>query len=108
MEIIRLAGYLDQEKYSIARQFLAPKQLRLNGLEPADVEWDSDVIPSIVQSYTREAGVRELERRIGRIARKLARRRAEARDLTAVAAGNTGVPRSRVRVADLKALLGTP
>ena len=75
MEIIRLAGYLDQEKFAIARQFLVPKQLRLNGLDPDDVEWDTDVIPAIVQRYTREAGVRELERRIGRIARKLARAR---------------------------------
>src|SRR5678810_100407 len=51
MEIIRLSGYLDQEKYAIARQFLAPKQLRLNGLDPSTVEFESDVIPSIVQSY---------------------------------------------------------
>src|SRR5499426_313426 len=70
MEIIRLAGYLDQEKFAIARQFLVPKQLRLNGLDPDMVEWDADVVPSIVHSYTREAGVRELERRIGRVARK--------------------------------------
>src|SRR3569833_292833 len=72
MEIIRLSGYLDQEKYAIARNFLAPKQLKLNGLEPSDVEWDADVIPAIAQGYTREAGVRDLARRIGRIARKLA------------------------------------
>jgi ATP-dependent Lon protease len=77
MEIIRLSGYLDQEKYAIARQFLVPRQLRSNGLDPAQFEWDTDVVPAIVQGYTREAGVRELERRIGRIARKLARRRAE-------------------------------
>ncbi|MEP6492304.1 MAG: endopeptidase La [bacterium] len=83
MEIIRLSGYLDQEKFAIARQFLVPKQLRLNGLEPGDVELDPDVIPAIVQGYTREAGVRELERRIGRIARKLARRRAESIEVLA-------------------------
>jgi ATP-dependent Lon protease len=110
MEIIRLAGYLDQEKYAIARQFLAPKQLRLNGLDPADVEWESDVIPSIVQSYTREAGVRELERRIGRVARKLARRRAESKEAAATSA-TTGEtirrPKAVLRAADLKDLLGT-
>src|ERR1043166_112941 len=78
MEIIRLAGYLDQEKLAIARQFLVPKQLRSNGLDPASVEWDADALPAIVQGYTREAGVRELERRIGRVARKLARRKAES------------------------------
>ncbi len=77
MEVIRLPGYLDQEKHAIARQFLLPKQLRMNGLDPATVAWDADVIPTIVQTYTREAGVRELERRIGRVARKLARERAE-------------------------------
>jgi ATP-dependent Lon protease len=98
MEVIRLSGYLDQEKYAIARQFLVPKQMKLNGIDPATVEWENDVIPNIVQNYTREAGVREMERRIGRVARKLARRRAEPRD-----AATTTV----VRSADLKELLGT-
>jgi ATP-dependent Lon protease len=105
MEIIRLSGYLDQEKYAIARQFLVPKQLRANGLDPATIEWETDVIPAIVQGYTREAGVRELERRIGRIARKLARREAESRDLakTESAAG----PKAVVRASEIKELLGT-
>jgi ATP-dependent Lon protease len=109
MEVIRLSGYLDQEKYAIARQFLIPRQLRLNGLDPAQCEWDSDVVPTIVQGYTREAGVRELERRIGRIARKLARRQAEARELArpSDATGQpTTTPKAAVRVADLKDLLG--
>jgi ATP-dependent Lon protease len=105
MEIIRLAGYLDQEKYAIARQFLVPKQLRANGLDPASVEWESDVIPAIVQNYTREAGVRELERRVGRIARKLARREAETRDLTKPATAAAG-PKPVVRASELKDLLG--
>jgi len=104
MEIIRLAGYLDQEKFAIARQFLVPKQLRLNGLDPAQIEWDTDAIPAIVQGYTREAGVRELERRIGRIARKLARRRAEARDLTGP---QKDTPKTTVHAADLHDLLGS-
>jgi ATP-dependent Lon protease len=77
MEIIRLAGYLDQEKHAIARQFLLPRQLRMHGLDPATVSLDADVIPAIVQGYTREAGVRDLERRIARLSRKLARARAE-------------------------------
>src|SRR5262249_52279362 len=107
MEIIRLAGYVDQEKFAIARQFLVPKQLCLNGLDADMVEWDNDVIPSIVHSYTREAGVRELERRIGRVARKLARRRAEARDLGIVADPVTRAPvKSRVKSNDLRDLLG--
>ncbi|HEY6827546.1 MAG TPA: endopeptidase La, partial [Gemmatimonadaceae bacterium] len=105
MEIIRLAGYLDQEKFAIARQFLVPKQLRANGLDPARVEWESDVIPAIVHEYTREAGVRELERRLGRVARKLARRRAESGKQ-----GATDAPPAKtiVRRAELSDLLGTP
>jgi ATP-dependent Lon protease len=106
MEIIRLAGYLDQEKFAIARQFLVPKQLRANGLDPNLVEWESDVIPAIVHEYTREAGVRELERRLGRIARKLARRRAELGERPASDAAPT--PKAVVRRAELTALLGTP
>ena len=99
MEIIRLAGYLDHEKLAIARQFLVPRQLQTNGLDPAEVTWDADVLPEIMRNYTREAGVRELERRIGRVARKLARRIAE----------NPGtIPDRVVRTADIKALLGTP
>ena len=107
MEVIRLAGYLDQEKFAIARQFLLPKQLKVNGLDPADVDWESDVVPAIVHGYTRESGVRELERRIGRVARKLARRRAESRDVPADAAARQA-SRSVVRSTDLQALLGTP
>ena len=79
MEIIRLAGYLDQEKYAIARQFLLPRQLRQHGIDPATVTLDPDVIPAIVHGYTREAGVRDVERRLARLSRKLARARAERR-----------------------------
>jgi ATP-dependent Lon protease len=96
LEIIRLSGYLDQEKIAIARQFLIPRQLRGHGIKPEDVAWDSDVLPSIIQGYTREAGVRDLERRVSRIARKLARRRVEGTGVTDV-----------MRSSDLKDLLGT-
>jgi ATP-dependent Lon protease len=108
MEIIRLSGYVDQEKFAIARQFLVPKQLKLNGLDTDSVEWDADVVPAIVHNYTREAGVRELERRLSRISRKLARRRAETRDLSASANADAPSTKSRVRSADLKDLLGVP
>jgi ATP-dependent Lon protease len=84
MEIIRLAGYLDQEKYAIARQFLLPRQLKQHGLDPATVTLAPEVIPAIVHGYTREAGVRDLERRLARLARKLARARAERRTVVAV------------------------
>jgi ATP-dependent Lon protease len=104
MEIIRLAGYLDQEKYAIARQFLLPRQLRQHGLEPASVSLDPDVIPAIVHGYTREAGVRELERRVARVARKLARARAERRLHTGAVDAPEGV--DTVTVAMLHGMLG--
>jgi ATP-dependent Lon protease len=117
MEIIRLSGYLDQEKMAIARQFLIPKQLRLNGLNVGDVELEPDVIPAVIQGYTREAGVRELERRIARIARKMARRKAEAGDGGSAGGGRppnaaNGSPiahrPSPIAVKDLHDLLGIP
>ena len=120
MEIIRLSGYLDQEKLAIARQFLVPRQLRQNGLVPESVVIDGEVISAIIQGYTREAGVRELERRIARIARKLARRKAEqhgsARAAEGTASNDAPAPNgaaapsavARVAVGDLKDLLGTP
>jgi ATP-dependent Lon protease len=96
LEIIRLSGYIDQEKLAIARQYLIPRQLRAHGIAPEGVTWEADVLPAIIHGYTREAGVRDLERRIARVARKLARRTTER-------AGTTNV----VRVSDLKDLLGT-
>src|SRR5687767_8728587 len=98
MEIIRIAGYLDQEKLAIARQFLVPKQLRAHGVDPATVTWASDALPAVVREYTREAGVRELERRIARIARKLARRAAER--------PSEQPPPATVHAAELRELLG--
>jgi ATP-dependent Lon protease len=102
MEIIQLSGYLDQEKYAIARQFLIPKQLRANGLDGAKVSWEPEVVPTIARNYTREAGVRELERQIARIARKMARRIAEVPDSKPRAAVDL-----TVRATDLTGLLGT-
>jgi ATP-dependent Lon protease len=90
MEIIRLPGYLDMEKEAIAKQFLIPKQLRQNGLDPAAVSFGPNTLSEIIHRYTREAGVRDLERRIARIGRKLARRRAEPTDSAAPAAQPDG------------------
>ena len=77
MEVIRLPGYVDHEKYAIARQFLIPKQLELHGLDPTKVTFTPDAVPAITRRYTREAGVRELERRLARVSRKLAREAAK-------------------------------
>jgi ATP-dependent Lon protease len=78
MEIIRLAGYLDHEKLAIARQYLVPRQLSQHGIDPATVTWESGALQEIMRGYTREAGVREFERRLARVARKLARRKASS------------------------------
>jgi len=74
MEIIRLPGYLEPEKLAIARRFLVPKQLALHGVPAERVVIDDVVLQAIIRSYTREAGVRDLERRLARVSRKLARR----------------------------------
>jgi ATP-dependent Lon protease len=99
MEILRIAGYLDHEKLAIARQYLVPRQIEANGLKKEEVVLEPDVLMSIMRGYTREAGVRELERRIARVSRKLARKRAEV-----VSAGE----KQTVAVEDLKELLGAP
>jgi ATP-dependent Lon protease len=102
MEILRIAGYLDHEKLAIARQYLLPRQIEANGLKKDEVLLEPDVLAEIMRGYTREAGVRELERRIARVARKLARKRAERAEVKAED------QRQTVRVADLKELLGAP
>src|SRR4029453_14859032 len=72
MEIISLAGYSEEEKLHIARQYLIPRQLDENGLGPDTVVIEEDGLRHIVADYTREAGVRSLERQIGAVARKIA------------------------------------
>jgi ATP-dependent Lon protease len=77
MEVIRLAGYSEEEKIEIAKRFLLPRQLRETGLTPEQLRLEDDALRQVIGRYTREAGVRELERTLGRIARKVARRFAE-------------------------------
>jgi ATP-dependent Lon protease len=77
MEIIQLSGYTEQEKVQIAKQYLVPRQIRENGLRPEEIEFTEDALFTIVRDYTREAGVRTLEREIGRAARKVVTRIAE-------------------------------
>ena len=78
MELIRIPGYLEPEKLAIARRFLVPRALATCGLEADQVTWDDDALLRIIRDWTREAGVRDLERRVMRVARKLARRLAES------------------------------
>jgi ATP-dependent Lon protease len=74
MEIIRLPGYLEPEKITIARRFLLPRQLAAHGIPPEQVTLEPNVLSALIRGWTREAGVRDLDRRIARVSRKLARR----------------------------------
>ena len=82
MEVIRLAGYTEEEKQEIARRHLLPKQLEENGITPKNLHISKSALLVVVQQYTQEAGLRQLEREIGRICRKVARRIAEGKSET--------------------------
>jgi ATP-dependent Lon protease len=77
MEIIGLSGYTEHEKLAIAQQYLVPRQIRENGLLDGELSFSDGAIEQIIRDYTREAGVRNLEREIGRAARKIVTRIAE-------------------------------
>jgi ATP-dependent Lon protease len=74
MEVVQFAGYTEQEKLTIARRFLVPRQIKENGLSPEQLTITDQAIAETITSFTREAGVRQLERELGRLARKVARR----------------------------------
>ncbi|MFY9694662.1 MAG: S16 family serine protease, partial [Xanthobacteraceae bacterium] len=97
MEIISLAGYTADEKLQIAHRYLMKRQFEANGLKPGQVEIDDDALREVIQSYTREAGVRNLERAIGQVLRNAAVRIAE---------GQSGP--IRVTRDDLVPILGAP
>jgi ATP-dependent Lon protease len=79
METIELAGYTLEEKRHIARRYLVPRQIEANGLKPSQIEFADPALAAIVEEYTREAGVRNLERQIGTVCRKVAREIAEGK-----------------------------
>jgi ATP-dependent Lon protease len=101
MEIIRLPGYTEDEKLQIARKFLVPKQLEAHGLKGRDIKFQDSALLSIIRLYTREAGVRNLEREIATICRKVARRILQDMDTKRVTItsrgleGFLGVPKYR-------------
>ncbi len=80
MEIIELSGYTEQEKLQIALHYLVPRQIEENGLFPEEVTFTEEAILTIIRDYTREAGVRNLERQIGKVARKIVTRIAEGKN----------------------------
>jgi ATP-dependent Lon protease len=95
MEVIELPGYTEEDKLEIARRFLLPRQRKANGLEDVSIEVPDETLLGVIRSYTREAGVRNLEREIGAVCRKLALR---------VASGEAGP--FRVEPAHLADVLG--
>jgi len=98
MEIIRLPGYLEFEKVEIAKKFLLPKESKAHGLEPTDLKIGDKALRGIINQYTREAGVRSLEREIASVCRKIARKKA-----------TTGKSRTfHVTEGGLQAYLGVP
>ncbi len=83
MEVIRLPGYTEDEKLNIAKRYLVPKQRRLNGLAAADLEIGDDALVHLIRFYTREAGVRGLEREIAKLCRKIVKEQALGSVVTA-------------------------
>ncbi|MFZ0990002.1 MAG: endopeptidase La [Xanthobacteraceae bacterium] len=98
MEIISLAGYTADEKMEIAHRYLVRRQMEANGLKPGQAEIDDDALREIIQNYTREAGVRSLERQIGQVLRHAAVRIAEDQNSGPI----------RITRGDLAAILGAP
>jgi len=101
METINLPGYTTLEKRHIAMRHLIPKQIQTNGLGPGQVEFNQDVVSKIIESYTREAGVRNLEREIGSVCRAKAVEYAEAKD-----GGHVENYKPQLSVQDIEEILG--
>ena len=97
MEVIHLSGYTESEKIAIAKGYLIPRQVRENGLRPPEVNFSKDALKTIINQYTREAGVRNLERKIGAVCRKFGTYIAEGKKQAA-----------RISPKAVKELLGHP
>ena len=95
MEVIRLSGYSDQDKLQICFKYLIPKQVEENGLSEYPLEFSEDAIRKIIHDYTREAGVRNLERKIAAVCRKVAKEITQGDE-----------PRNRIEGSDIEGLLG--
>ncbi len=93
MEVLQLPGYSEEEKVLIAQKFIIPKQLEAHGLTPKDVTLRDDAVKRIISDYTREAGLRNLEREIAAVCRKIARKHAEGSKATTTVAA-VDIPKS--------------
>ena len=100
MEVVDFSGYTEREKSEIAKTYLIPRQLEESGLGPRDLKFTDDAVTKVISEYTRESGVRQLERQLGAVARKVARR---------VAMGNTATIDDKVISSnEVRELLGRP
>ncbi len=106
MEMIPLVGYTDEEKVQIARQYLIPRQMQENGLPPGAIDLTDRALREIISEYTREAGVRNLERQIGTIARKVAARYVASGAVVNVTLQGAKEPIARIDEPDLHDYLG--
>jgi ATP-dependent Lon protease len=89
MEVVDFSGYTEREKAEIAKKYLLPRQFEESGLSGRNIELTDDALMSIVSNYTREAGVRQLERQVGAVARKLARKLATGEDVSPIVTPDT-------------------
>jgi ATP-dependent Lon protease len=89
MEVVDFAGYTEKEKAEIAKKYLLPRQLEESGLSDKEISFTEDAVMSIVSNYTRESGVRQLERQIGAVARKLARKLASSEEVEQIVDAET-------------------
>jgi ATP-dependent Lon protease len=101
MEIVEFAGYTEREKAEIAKKYLIPRQLQESGLGDKNVSLTDDAVAAIISKYTREAGVRQLERQVGAVARKVARRIASGDTKTTIEDG-------KIDADEVRELLGRP
>ncbi len=100
MEVVEFSGYTEKEKAEIARKYLIPRQLEESGLASRQLSFSDDAVMKVVSEYTRESGVRQLERQLGAVTRKVARR---------VATGDSGtIADSVIDAAEVRELLGRP
>jgi ATP-dependent Lon protease len=100
MEVVEFAGYTEKEKAEIAKKYLIPRQIEESGLAGKNVALSDDAVSAIISKYTREAGVRQLERQVGAVARKVARK---------IAAGETTmIADGKIDADEVRALLGRP
>jgi ATP-dependent Lon protease len=97
MEVISLPGYIDEEKIEIAKKFIIPKQLKAHGLTPKDIEFSENALLRMIREYTREAGLRNMERIIMKVMRKVAKEKAEK-----------GSVKVTITVKNLEKYLGNP